>query len=78
MRELRTLSLDALKPLPPDPSNAVADNPAAAALGERIFFDARFSGNGAVSCASCHAPERHFTDGRPFGVGMGVIPLSTQ
>jgi cytochrome c peroxidase len=78
LRVLRTLSLDALKPLPPDPSNVVADDPAAAALGERIFFDARFSGNGAVSCASCHMPEHHFTDGRPFGVGMGVIPLNAM
>lgn len=75
---LRSLSLAALKPLPPDPSNTVADDPAAAALGERIFFDARFSANGAVSCASCHMPEHAFTDGRPFGVGVGVIPLNTM
>ncbi len=78
LRVLHSLSLDALKPLPPDPSNAVADEPAAAALGERIYFDTRFSGNGAVSCASCHMPERHFTDGRAFGVGMGTIPLNAM
>ncbi len=75
---LRSLALDALEPLPPDPSNRVADHPGAAALGERLFFDARFSANGAVSCASCHMPERYFTDGRPFGVGVGVIPLNTM
>lgn len=75
---LRSLWLDALSPLPPDPSNRAADDPAAAALGERIFFDTRFSGNGAVSCASCHMPELYFTDGRPFGVGMGVIPLNAM
>lgn len=78
LQTLRSLSLTALKPLPPDPSNAVADDPAAAALGKRIFFDTRFSANGAVSCASCHMPERHFTDGRPFGVGVGVIPLNVM
>lgn len=78
LQTLRSLALTALKPLPPDPSNAVADNPAAAALGERIFFDTRFSANGAVSCASCHMPEHHFTDGRPFGVGVGVIPLNAM
>lgn len=78
LQVLRSLSLAALKPLPPDPSNAVADDPAAAALGERIFFDVRFSANGAVSCASCHMPERHFTDGRPFGVGVDVIPLNAM
>ena len=75
---LRSLSLAALKPLPPDPSNAVADDPAAAALGERIFFDTRFSANGAVACASCHMPEHQFTDARPFGVGVGVIPLNAM
>jgi cytochrome c peroxidase len=75
---LRSLSLTALKPLSPDPSNRVADDLAAAALGERIFFDVSFSGNGAVSCASCHMPDFHFTDARPFGVGMGTIPLNTM
>jgi len=33
-----------MRALPPDPTNAVADNPAAAALGQQFFFDARFSG----------------------------------
>ena len=78
LRLLRGLSLDALEPLPPDPSNAVADDPAAAALGNRIYFDTRFSGNGAVSCASCHMPDLHFTDGRTFGVGVGTIPLNAM
>lgn len=78
LQTLRSLSLAELKPLPPDPSNAVADEPAAAALGERIFFDTRFSANGAVACASCHMPEHHFTDARPFGVGVGVIPLNAM
>ncbi len=78
LRMLRSLSLDALKPLPPDPSNAVAEDPAAAALGERIYFDTRFSGNGAVACASCHMPDLHFTDGRTFGVGIGTIPLNAM
>ncbi|SMG40571.1 cytochrome c peroxidase [Marivirga sericea] len=32
-------------------------------LGEKIFFDQRFSSNGKVSCATCHEPERAFTDG---------------
>lgn len=42
---------------PPDPSNAVADNPRAAILGKQLFFDPRFSGplgpdNDAVSNGS--------------------------
>jgi cytochrome c peroxidase len=34
----------AIGALPPDSSNAVADSPAAAALGQQFFFDTRFSG----------------------------------
>jgi cytochrome c peroxidase len=34
----------AIGPVPPDPTNALADSPAAAALGQQLFFDARFSG----------------------------------
>jgi len=26
-------------------------------LGQRLFFDARLSADGTVSCASCHSPE---------------------
>lgn len=33
------------------------------ALGKRLFFDTRLSGNGKRSCASCHQPEKAFTDG---------------
>jgi cytochrome c peroxidase len=39
------------------------------ALGRRLFFDPRLSGNGTQSCASCHQPERAFTDGRAHAVG---------
>ena len=75
---LRSLALASLPPLPPDPSNVVADDSRAAALGHHLFFDSRFSGNGAVSCATCHDPARFFTDGRPLGVGVGVIPRHTM
>lgn len=37
--------------------------PAKTALGEKLFYDASLSGNGARSCASCHRPELAFTDG---------------
>jgi cytochrome c peroxidase len=33
-------------------------------LGRALFFDPQLSGNGEVACASCHDPERAFTDGR--------------
>lgn len=44
--------------------------PAAVALGEKLFFDSRLSGDGTVSCATCHNPVRAFTDGRPTSVGI--------
>src|SRR3954447_12593023 len=39
------------------------------ALGRRLFYDTRFSGNGTYSCASCHQQSRAFTDGLPPAVG---------
>src|SRR4051812_48167181 len=32
-------------------------------LGRQLFFDPRLSTNGKMSCASCHQPERGWTDG---------------
>lgn len=32
-------------------------------LGKQLFFDRRLSGDGTMSCATCHNPERAFTDG---------------
>ena len=32
-------------------------------LGKRLFFDRRLSGDGTMSCASCHDPDHGFTDG---------------
>jgi cytochrome c peroxidase len=71
----------ALPPLPVSASNAFADNPAAAELGQQFFFDKRFSGPvieasedlgpvGAaetMSCATCHDPGRGGADIRPLG-----------
>lgn len=60
-------------PPPPDPSNRVADDLAAAALGKMLFFDKSLSPAG-VSCSSCHDPSLLFTDGKnvaPEGVGPG-------
>lgn len=78
---LASLRLSQLPPLPHDPSNAVQDLPAAAALGKRLFNDVRFSSNQAVSCASCHDPAKQFQDGLPTarGVGQGsrrAMPLA--
>lgn len=67
---LRSLWIGSLPPLPADPSNAVADDPRAARLGQRLFFDTRLSANGAVACATCHRPELLFTDGLDVALGV--------
>ena len=74
---LQSLSLESLPPLPPDPTNAVADDPRAVEFGRKLFFDTRFSANGAISCATCHQPERRFTDGLTRGVAIGVSKRNT-
>lgn len=74
---LRSLSIDSLPALPDDPSNAVADDPRAADFGRALFFDTRLSGNGGISCATCHQPLRRFTDGLPQGQAIGRAQRNT-
>lgn len=55
----------------PQPS-VPADNPMSRAkveLGRYLFHDPRLSGDGDLSCASCHRQELAFTDGRARAVG---------
>ena len=58
--------------LPPCP--IPEDNPqtpAKIALGEELFNDMRFSATGTVSCATCHDPEKAFTDS-PLKTSEGI------
>lgn len=41
------------------------DNPELRNLGKSIFYDQNLSGNGKMSCATCHLPENAFTDLKP-------------
>lgn len=75
---LRELRLAAPAHPAPDPTNRVADDPRAAALGHRLFFDARFSADGTVACATCHDPARAFQDGTPLGRGVGTTGRRTM
>lgn len=55
-----------LQPLPGFPPFPLASEPltqTGVALGQRLFFDPILSGRKKLSCASCHQPERAFTDG---------------
>jgi cytochrome c peroxidase len=64
-------------PLPfvPDPTNRVSGDPAAIALGRRLFDDPRLSLDGRRSCASCHRPELGFADGLPRSAAADGTPL---
>lgn len=59
--------------LPPDPSNAHADDPAAATLGAALLTDTGLSPAG-VACATCHQSAMGFGDG--LAVGHGVMDVT--
>ena len=71
---LRSLWIGSLGPLPVDPSNKYSDNPGAAVLGKKLFFEDKFSGNKKVSCATCHREDYFFTDNLPLSHGMDTTP----
>ncbi|MER2534595.1 MAG: cytochrome c peroxidase [Rhizobiaceae bacterium] len=77
-RAAASMALSRLAPPPPDPSNAHADDPAAAALGATLFFDQRLSRNGQVACGTCHVIDRQFQDGLPLGRGIGTTDRRTM
>lgn len=68
-RIIQSLTLDRLASLPDSPGNRFADDANAARLGRALFFEPSLSGDGKMSCASCHQPERFFTDGQPRSGG---------
>jgi cytochrome c peroxidase len=76
--EIRSMSLEELEALPRDPTNRVADDPRAADLGRRLFFDTRLSSNGRVACSTCHQPDRAFQDGTALASGVGTTARRTM
>jgi cytochrome c peroxidase len=55
----------------------VADDPAAARLGQFLFYDTRFSANGQVACATCHPAGNAWADGKPLSQGVGTARRHT-
>ena len=50
-----------------------ADNPSSAAkveLGKQLYFDPRLSVDNTVSCASCHDPQKGWSNGERFATGV--------
>jgi cytochrome c peroxidase len=60
------LGLDSAVPTPVDNQ----PNPAKLALGERLFLDPVLSIDGTRSCASCHRPERAYSDDEALSQGI--------
>ncbi|MGO3842661.1 MAG: cytochrome-c peroxidase [Alcaligenes pakistanensis] len=46
-----------------------AQNKQIVSLGSRLFFDKQLSRKKQISCASCHQPDKSFTDGKASAVG---------
>ncbi len=42
--------------------------PAKVELGKKLFFDRRLSGDGTMSCVTCHMPEMGFSDGQSISL----------
>lgn len=59
---------------PPNPTNRFADDPAAAELGQKFFFDFRFSKHSTIACSTCHSPFYAFADieSTSFATGRGT------
>jgi cytochrome c peroxidase len=64
-------------PAQTDPTNRVSGQADAIEFGTRLFFDQRLSAKGTVACASCHVPERNWSDNLRRGVGMSEVDRNT-
>lgn len=65
-----------LGPLPAVP--VPKDNPMSDAkveLGRMLYYDPRISGNGTISCATCHNPALGWADGLAKGIGINGSKL---
>jgi len=59
---------------PPHPEDN-APTPARVELGKKLFFDPRLSGDGNMSCASCHSPLFGWSDALGTGKGFKSMVL---
>ena len=77
LTETETVRILSHGPWPPDPvldpSNRVSGNADAIALGRDLFFDPGLSAGDALACASCHQPDKAFTDAA--ATSRGRVPL---
>ena len=57
-----------LKPVPVPTDNPMT--PEKVELGKQLYFDPRLSCDDTVSCASCHDPQKGWSNGTPFATGV--------
>jgi cytochrome c peroxidase len=52
------------------PQDSIPPSPAMIRLGEQLFKEPALSGNNRISCATCHQPDKYFSDGLPKSIGF--------
>jgi cytochrome c peroxidase len=57
-----------LSPVPIPKDNPMTEEKIA--LGKQLYFDKRLSKDNTVSCATCHDPEKGYSNGEQFGIGV--------
>ncbi len=62
----------------PDPSNRFSGNKKAIKLGRHLFFDKRLSIGANISCATCHNPNKGWTDNQARAKGINLLDRNTQ
>jgi cytochrome c peroxidase len=60
-----------------DPSNRVSGNPRAIELGKQLFNDPVLSRDSSLACATCHQPDRDFSENRPRSMGRKLLDRNT-
>lgn len=66
--EAAKAKFEPLGELPVPADNEMTDDKVA--LGQKLYFDVRLSGNNELSCASCHAPAAGYGDGLAKFIGF--------
>src|SRR5262245_29698055 len=58
-----------LKPLTVNPKNEITSEKIE--LGKQLYFDTRLSRDDTVSCATCHDPQKGWSNGEAVATGIG-------
>lgn len=58
------------------PDSTYYSSPTKIALGKELFFDNRLSKNNIRSCATCHQPDKAFSDGRKTSLSLAGFSLN--